>query len=64
MEKRTIVLSDQEKELLVDVLLNQRYAKELVSSELAEIELGLKGSEERRTRQLNDLLVRLHNAGV
>lgn len=56
-------LSDEEKALLLDVVIEQKYASELVSSELTDIETGQKSSEEFRVRKLNDLFVRLHKAG-
>jgi hypothetical protein len=56
-------LSDEEKALLLDVVIEQKYASELVSSELTDIETGQKASEELRVRKLNDLFVRLHKAG-
>ncbi|WLD95446.1 antirepressor AbbA [Alkalihalobacillus sp. AL-G] len=56
-------LSDEEKALLLDVVIQQKYASELVSCELTDIETGQKNSEEKRIRKLNDLFVRLHKAG-
>jgi hypothetical protein len=61
--KRKLVLSDEEKSLLLDVMLEQKYASELVSSEIYDIETGQKTSDEDRVRQLNALLGRLHRAG-
>ncbi|WP_257351259.1 antirepressor AbbA [Pseudalkalibacillus decolorationis] len=64
METLTMLsLSEEEKALLLDVVVQQRYASELVSSELTDIETGQKNSEESRVRMLNNLLVRLHKAG-
>ncbi|MGM7702480.1 antirepressor AbbA [Pseudalkalibacillus sp. Hm43] len=65
METLTRVkLTEEDKELLLDVVLKQRYASELVSCELTDIETGQKNCEENRIRQLNHLLLRLHKAGV
>ncbi|WP_408007318.1 antirepressor AbbA [Pseudalkalibacillus sp. A8] len=57
-------LSEEEQALLLDVMLEQRYASELVSCEITDIETGQKKCEETRLKQLNNLLVRLHKAGV
>ncbi|WP_349408246.1 antirepressor AbbA [Pseudalkalibacillus sp. SCS-8] len=57
-------LSSEEKQLLLDVVMEQRYASELVSSEITDIETGQKSCEEERVRELNQLLLRLHKAGV
>ncbi len=57
-------LSEEEQALLLDVMLQQRYASELVSSEITDVETGQKKCEETRLKQLNNLLVRLHKAGV
>ncbi|KSU83574.1 MULTISPECIES: antirepressor AbbA [Fictibacillus] len=56
-------LSVADKLLLADLTLTQKYAKELVQSELMEIELGLKEAEDDRVKKLNDLLMVLHKKG-
>ncbi|MGG1574279.1 antirepressor AbbA [Fictibacillus sp. NRS-1165] len=56
-------LSVDDKLLLADLALSQKYAKELVQSELMEIELGLREAENDRVKKLNDLLVILHKTG-
>ncbi|MDN4526519.1 antirepressor AbbA [Fictibacillus fluitans] len=56
-------LSVADKLLLADLTLTQNYAKELVQSELMEIELGLKEAEDDRVKKLNDLLMVLHKTG-
>lgn len=63
MPKPKVKLSTEEKELLLDVLFEQRYASEVVSCEITDIETGQKISDESRTKLLNKLLVRLHQAG-
>lgn len=57
-------LTEEERELLLEVILEQRYASEVVSCELTDIETGVKNSEEERVRELNSLLLRLHKVGV
>jgi hypothetical protein len=61
--KTKVKLSSEEKDLLLDVLLEQRYASEVVSSEITDIETGQKISDESRVKLLNGLLARLHRAG-
>lgn len=56
-------LNDADKLLLADVALTQKYAKELVQSELMEIELGLKQADDDRVKKLNNLLTVLHKTG-
>ncbi|MDN4072507.1 antirepressor AbbA [Fictibacillus terranigra] len=56
-------LSVDDKLLLADLALSQKYAKELVQSELMEIELGLREAKNDRVKKLNDLLVILHKTG-
>ncbi|WP_260412286.1 antirepressor AbbA [Alkalihalobacillus sp. TS-13] len=57
-------LSEEEKALLLDVMMEQRYASELISCEITDIETGQKQCEDARVKRLNNLLVRLHKAGV
>ncbi|MCQ6266671.1 antirepressor AbbA [Fictibacillus sp. WQ 8-8] len=56
-------LCEADKLLLADLALTQKYAKELVQSELMEIELGLREAENDRVKKLNDLLMVLHKTG-
>jgi hypothetical protein len=54
-------LTDEDKELLVDALLSQGYAYEIVDSELKDLEYDLKPALETKMRKLNILLKKLHN---
>jgi hypothetical protein len=61
--KTKLKLSSEEQTLLLEVLLEQRYASEVVSNEITDIETGQKTADESRLKLLNNLLVRLHSAG-
>ncbi|MBH0170966.1 MAG: antirepressor AbbA [Bacillota bacterium] len=54
-------LTDEEKELLIEALLSQGYAYEVVDSELKDLEYELKPGYESKVRRLNGLLKKLHN---
>ncbi len=54
-------LTDEDKELLVEALLSQGYAYEVVDSELKDLEYELKPGYESKVRKLNGLLKKLHN---
>ncbi|MBY6035094.1 antirepressor AbbA [Fictibacillus nanhaiensis] len=54
-------LSDEEKELLIEALLSQGYAYEVVDSELSDLEYELKPGYESKMRKLNVLLKKLHS---
>jgi hypothetical protein len=54
-------LTDEDKELLIDALLSQGYAYEVVDSELKDLEYELKPGFETRLRKLNVLLKKLHS---
>lgn len=54
-------LTDEEKELLVESLLSQGYAYEIVDSELKDLEYELKPGYESKVRKLNSLLKKLHS---
>lgn len=56
-------LSDEDKSLLMEILLNQGYVLELVGSELIDLENGHKKADEERIKQLNGLYSRLIKAG-
>ncbi|GGB47507.1 antirepressor AbbA [Fictibacillus barbaricus] len=56
-----INLTDEEKELLVESLLSQGYAYEVVDSELKDLEYELKPGYESKVRKLNSLLKKLHS---
>lgn len=56
-----INLTDDEKELLIEALLSQGYAYEVVDSELKDLEYELKPDYESKVRRLNGLLKKLHN---
>lgn len=53
--------TDEEKELLIEALLSQGYAYEVVDSELKDLEYELKPGYESKVRRLNELLKKLHN---
>jgi MinD-like ATPase involved in chromosome partitioning or flagellar assembly len=60
MAKKTGVdLTFDEKELLVDLLLSQNYAIEIVCAELSDIENGLKTVDLNRFEQLTSLYDKL-----
>ncbi|MBH0157934.1 MULTISPECIES: antirepressor AbbA [Fictibacillus] len=61
MDKLRINLTDDEKELLIEALLSQGYAYEVVDSELKDLEYELKPDYESKVRRLNGLLKKLHN---
>lgn len=63
MLKTKLNLNSEEQALLLEVLLKQRYASEIVSNEITDIETGQKTADESRVKLLNNLLVRLHRAG-
>ena len=54
-------LTDEDKELLIEALLSQGYAYEVVDSELKDLEYELKPGYESKVRKLNSLLKKLHN---
>jgi hypothetical protein len=54
-------LTAEEKDLLVDTLLSQGYAYEVVDSELKDLEYDLKPGYESKVRKLNLLLKKLHS---
>lgn len=54
-------LTDEDKELLIEALLSQGYAYEIVDSELKDLEYELKPEYESKVRKLNVLLRKLHN---
>jgi hypothetical protein len=58
------LFSETDQKLLLDVLFSQRYAKEIVSCELTDIESGNKKTEEARIKKLNELFDRLVEAGL
>jgi hypothetical protein len=60
---KDVSLSTEDKELLFDVLVNQQYALEIISSEIADIESGQKKVTEGRLKELNELYDRLVKAG-
>jgi hypothetical protein len=62
--KKGLLLSETEKDLLLEVLISQNYVKEIVSCELTDIECGIKKTEEARTKKLNQLFDRLVDAGL
>jgi Antirepressor AbbA len=59
--KERLNLSDEDKELLVEALLSQGYAYEVVDSELKDLEYELKPGYESKMRKLNTLLKKLHS---
>jgi hypothetical protein len=59
--KERLNLSDEDKELLVEALLSQGYAYEVVDSELKDLEYELKPGYESKMRKLNVLLKKLHS---
>jgi hypothetical protein len=61
LDKLRINLTDDEKELLIEALLSQGYAYEVVDSELKDLEYELKPDYESKVRRLNGLLKKLHN---
>ncbi|WP_102347104.1 antirepressor AbbA [Bacillus sp. Marseille-P3661] len=63
MTNTKTLLKNEDKLMLGEILLNQNYAIELVSSEIADIETGLKQADETRLKQLNELYDRLTKAG-
>ncbi|OZM56144.1 hypothetical protein CIB95_13635 [Lottiidibacillus patelloidae] len=62
--KNDLLLSETEKDLLLEVLISQNYVKELVSCEITDIECGVKKTEEARIKKLNDLFDRIVDAGL
>ncbi|ANB60772.1 antirepressor AbbA [Anoxybacteroides amylolyticum] len=61
MKKWMEQLSPDEQNLLLEVLFNQRYALEIISSELADMESGQKQVDEARYRHLVKLYERIYN---
>jgi Antirepressor AbbA len=59
--KERLNLSEEDKELLVEALLSQGYAYEVVDSELKDLEYELKPGYEAKMRKLNVLLKKLHS---
>lgn len=59
--KERLNLSEEDKELLVEALLSQGYAYEVVDSELKDLEYELKPGYESKMRKLNVLLKKLHS---
>lgn len=61
--KETTSVTIEDKSILGELVLKQKYALELVSNELADIENGYKQADEQRVKQLNGLYDRLVKAG-
>jgi hypothetical protein len=59
--KEKLNLTDEDKDLLVEALLSQRYAYEVVDSELKDLEYELKPGYESKMKKLNVLLKKLHS---
>ncbi|MED1862047.1 antirepressor AbbA [Fictibacillus nanhaiensis] len=59
--KVKVNLTDEDKELLVEALLSQGYAYEVVDSELKDLEYELKPGYESKVKRLNALIKKLHN---
>jgi hypothetical protein len=59
--KEKLNLTDEDKDLLVEALLSQGYAYEVVDSELKDLEYELKPGYESQMRKLNILLKKLHS---
>ncbi|MCM3731117.1 antirepressor AbbA [Fictibacillus nanhaiensis] len=59
--KKKLNLTDEDKDLLVEALLSQGYAYEVVDSELKDLEYELKPGYESQMRKLNVLLRKLHS---
>ncbi|OEH94247.1 antirepressor AbbA [Bacillus solimangrovi] len=57
-------LSKEEESLLVEVLLEQSYAIEVVCSQISDVEKGNKSVDEAKIKKLNALYDRLVKAGV
>ncbi|MFC0187782.1 antirepressor AbbA [Fictibacillus aquaticus] len=53
--------TSQEKECLIEALLNQRYALEIVDAELTDLENGNTPMDEEKAKNLYKLYKKLHN---
>ncbi|MFB9762109.1 MULTISPECIES: antirepressor AbbA [Bacillaceae] len=64
MEKEKMRLTEEDQSLLLKILFKQRYASELLSCELADIESDLKDSDHVHYLQVARLFDRLRNADM
>ncbi|MFC7373279.1 antirepressor AbbA [Fictibacillus iocasae] len=55
-------LTEQEKEWLVEAVVNQRYALEIVDAELTDLENGNTSMDEEKAKNLYKLYKKLHNS--
>ncbi|MFX3624057.1 MAG: antirepressor AbbA [Ectobacillus sp.] len=62
MKKSNVYLTEEEQNLLLDVLFQQNYAVELLACELADIESGLKAADTAHYKRVEKLFDRLKNA--
>lgn len=61
--QKEVTLTNEEKNLLLDILFRQNYASEILAVELTDIESGLKKTDISQYRRITRLFYRLKNEG-
>ncbi|MBO1578867.1 antirepressor AbbA [Bacillus sp. XF8] len=61
--QKEVILTKEEKSLLLDILFRQNYASEILAVELTDIESGLKKTDISQYRRIARLFNRLKNEG-
>lgn len=61
--QKEVTLTNEEKNLLLDILFRQNYASEILAVELTDIESGLKKTDISQYRSITRLFYRLKNEG-
>ncbi|MFD3447965.1 antirepressor AbbA [Microbacteriaceae bacterium 4G12] len=64
MKKSRMYLTEEDRNLLLDVLFQQGYAAELLACELADIESGLKIADTGHYKKVTTLFDQLKNANL
>jgi hypothetical protein len=63
MKQENLRLTEEEKNLLVDLLFEQNYAAEILACQLSDIETGLKTADIVQYQKITSLYARLKGAG-
>ncbi|MFJ8530705.1 antirepressor AbbA [Bacillus sp. NPDC094106] len=61
--QKEVTLTNEEKNLLLDILFRQNYASEILAVELTDIESGLKKTDISQYKRITRLFYRLKNEG-
>ncbi|MBO9130351.1 antirepressor AbbA [Bacillus sp. 165] len=63
MKQESLYLTEEEKNLLVDLLFEQNYAVEILACQLSDIETGLRTTDIMQYQKITALYARLKGAG-